>query len=244
MRHFFVDDRPAIGELAALKSEDSDHLLRVLRAREGDEIQIAWNEDLYRGMLEIIGNRAFVRVEEALAREEEKAQLVLAQGVGKNQKTETVLKHATECGIDGFIPLQMDRSVSNLSKKYEGKKARFEKIAQEAAKQSNRRRVPDIGELLTVDELVEGAEPDDLLVVCYEGEAAVEIEDADLSSAKRIFLIIGPEGGFSEREVALLEEAKAAFVTMGERILRTETAGVVASYVMKRKRERGVHGAI
>ena len=244
MRHFFVDDRPAVGELAALKAEDSDHLLRVLRAREGDEIQIAWNESLYRGTLEIVGGRAFVRVEEALAREEEKAQLILAQGVGKNQKTETVLKHATECGIDGFVPLQMDRSVSNLSKKYEGKKARFEKIAQEAAKQSNRRRVPDIGELLTVDELIEGAEPDDLLVVCYEGEAAVEIEDADLSRAKRVFLIIGPEGGFSEREVALLEEAKAAFVTMGERILRTETAGVVASYVMKRKIERGGHGAI
>ena len=118
MRHFFVDDRPVVGELAALKAEDSDHLLRVLRAREGDEIQIAWDKSLYRGMLEIVGNRAFVRVEEALAREEEKAQLILAQGVGKNQKTETVLKHATECGIDGFIPLQMDRSVSNLSKKY------------------------------------------------------------------------------------------------------------------------------
>ena len=122
MRHFFVDDRPVLGELAALKAEDSDHLLRVLRAREGDEIQIAWSESLYRGMLEIVGGRAFVRVEEALAREEEKAPLILAQGVGKNQKTETVLKHATECGIDGFIPLQMDRSVSNLSKKYEGKR--------------------------------------------------------------------------------------------------------------------------
>ena len=238
MRHFFVDEKPVVGERAILRDEDRDHLLRVLRAKEGDVLQIAWNESLFRGTLEIIGGEAFVRVEEAVEKKAVSTELFLAQGVGKNQKTETVLKHATECGIDGFIPLQMDRSVSNLTKKYEGKKARFEKIAEEAAKQSNRRRVPLVGDLLTVDG------PDDLLLVCYEGEAAVEIEDALLDSAEKIYVIIGPEGGISDREVALLHDAKAQFITMGERILRTETAGIVASYVIKRKIERGPHAAI
>lgn len=244
MRHFFVDERPVVGERAILREEDRDHLLRVLRAKEGDVLQIAWNESLFRGTLEIIGGEAFVRVEEAVEEKAVSTELFLAQGVGKNQKTETVLKHATECGIDGFIPLQMDRSVSNLTKKYEGKKARFEKIAEEAAKQSNRRRVPVVGDLLTVDGLIAATGPDDLLLVCYEGEAAVEIEDALLDSAEKIYVIIGPEGGFSDREVSLLHNAKAQFITMGERILRTETAGIVASYVIKRKIERGPHAAI
>lgn len=244
MRHFFVDEKPVVGERTILREEDREHLLRVLRAKEGDALQIAWNESLYRGTLEIIGDRAFVRVEEAVEEKDGSTELILAQGVGKNQKTETVLKHATECGIDGFIPLQMDRSIANLTKKYDGKKTRFEKIAKEAAKQSNRRRVPVVGDLLTVDELIAAADPKDMLIVCYEGEASVEIEDALLDSAEKVYVIIGPEGGFSEREVALLHEAKAQFITMGERILRTETAGIVASYVMKRKIERGVHAAI
>lgn len=244
MRHFFVDEQPVVGERTILCEEDRDHLLRVLRAKEGDALQIAWNESLYRGKLEIIGGEAFVRVEEAVEEKEGSTQLFLAQGVGKNQKTETVLKHATECGIDGFIPLQMDRSVANLTKKYEGKRARFEKIAEEAAKQSNRRRVPVVGDLLTIDGLIEAAGPGDLLLVCYEGEAAVEIEEADLASAEKVYVIIGPEGGFSDREAALLQEAKAQFITMGERILRTETAGIVASFVIKRKIERGSHASI
>lgn len=244
MRHFFVDEQPVVGERAILCEEDREHLLRVLRAKEGDALQIAWNESLFRGRLEIIGGEAFVLVEEAVEEKDVSAQLILAQGVGKNQKTETVLKHATECGIDGFIPLQMDRSVANLTKKYDGKKARFEKIAEEAAKQSNRRRVPVVGDLLTVDGLINSVTDRDLLLVCYEGEAAVEIEDARLGSAEKIYVVIGPEGGFSDREVVLLREAKAQFITMGERILRTETAGIVASFVMKRKIERGSHAAI
>lgn len=244
MRHFFVDEQPVVGERAILREEDREHLLRVLRAKEGDALQIAWNESLFRGRLEIIGDEAFVLVEEAVEEKDVSTQLILAQGVGKNQKTETVLKHATECGIDGFIPLQMDRSVANLTKKYDGKKARFEKIAEEAAKQSNRRRVPVVGDLLTVDGLINSVTDRDLLLVCYEGEAAVEIEDARLDSAEKIYVVIGPEGGFSDREVALLQEAKAQFITMGERILRTETAGIVASFVIKRKIERGSHAAI
>ena len=83
-----------------------------------------------------------------------------------------------------------------------------------------------------------------MLLVCYEGEAAVEIEEADLALAEKVYVIIGPEGGFSEREVALLQEAKAQFITMGERILRTETAGIVASFIIKRKIERGSHASI
>lgn len=238
MRHFFVDKTPKIGGSVPLDLKDSDHLLRVLRASEGDALQIASEEGIFRGTLHIEGNRGWVKIDEKIEIREKSARLILAQGVGKNQKTETVLKHATECGIDGFIPVQTDRSVSNLAKKYGSKKQRFEKIAAEAAKQSNRAHIPVVGDLLAVDALLDriGAGK---LVVCYEGEEDRDLLDLDVERGRDIYLLIGAEGGFSDREVKLLKERGASFVTMGPTILRTETAGVVASYVLARLMERG-----
>ena len=238
MRQFFVQEKPVIGHYARLDGEDSFHLLRVLRKEDGAEILLAHEGVQYLGKLHIIEDEAFVMVEEQVREEEDRGRLVLCQGVGKNQKTELVLKHATECGIDGFIPVQTDRSVSNLSRKYEGKRKRFEKIAEEAAKQSNRRLIPDIGDLWTIDDLVENLGEEDVLVVCYEGEEERDIMDLSFDGTGTVYLLIGAEGGLSPREVDLLED-KAIFVTMGDSILRTETAGIVASYVLRRLMERG-----
>lgn len=238
MRQFFVEEKPAIGQYSRLDKEDSFHLLRVLRKEEGAEILLAYEGTQFLGKLYIIEDEAFVMVEEQLPDEGKGSRLILCQGVGKSQKTELVLKHATECGIDGFIPIQTDRSVSNLSKKYEGKRKRFEKIAEEAAKQSNRRLIPEIGDLWTVDDLVENLGEEDVLVVCYEDEEEQDIMDLSFSGEGTVYLLIGAEGGLAPREIELLED-KGIFVTMGDSILRTETAGIVASYVLRRLMERG-----
>lgn len=238
MRQFFVEEKPVIGQYSRLDKEDSFHLLRVLRKEEGAEILLAYEGTQFLGKLHIIEDEAFVMVEEQLPDEGKGSRLILCQGVGKSQKTELVLKHATECGIDGFIPIQTDRSVSNLSKKYEGKRKRFEKIAEEAAKQSNRRLIPEIGDLWMVDDLVENLEDEDVLVVCYEDEEERDIMDLSFSGEGTVYLLIGAEGGLAPREIELLED-KGIFVTMGDSILRTETAGIVASYVLRRLMERG-----
>lgn len=238
MRQFFVEEKPVIGQYSRLDKEDSFHLLRVLRKEEGAEILLAYEGTQFLGKLHIIEDEAFVMVEKQLRKKDNRGRLVLCQGVGKSQKTELVLKHATECGIDGFIPIQTDRSVSNLSKKYEGKRKRFEKIAEEAAKQSNRRLIPEIGDLWMVDDLVENLEDEDVLVVCYEDEEERDIMDLSFSGEGTVYLLIGAEGGLAPREIELLED-KGIFVTMGDSILRTETAGIVASYVLRRLMERG-----
>ncbi|MDD7362752.1 MAG: RsmE family RNA methyltransferase [Peptoniphilus sp.] len=239
MRQFFVEEKPAVGSRVRLAPEDERHLLRVLRAEEEEPIQVAHGGELFRGRLKIEDGGAFVSIEEKVEVERTEGRLVLAQGVGKNQKTETVLKHGTECGIDAFIPVQTDRSVSNLAKKYSTKRTRFEKIAEEAAKQSNRSRVPTIGDLLTVDGLIDAVGEDSDLIVCYEGDVKRDILDLDLAADRDAYVLVGAEGGLSEREVARLEKSGAIFVTMGPNILRTETAGIVASYVLSRLMERG-----
>lgn len=238
LRQFFVKDKPVIGNYAKLDGEDSFHLLRVLRKEEGADILLAYEGTQFLGKLHIIEDEAFVMVEEQLPDEGEGSRLVLCQGVGKSQKTELVLKHATECGIDGFIPIQTDRSVANLSKKYDSKRKRFEKIAEEAAKQSNRRLIPDVGDLWTVDDLVDNLSEEDVLVVCYEGEEERDIMDLSFEKKGTVYVLIGAEGGLAPREVKLLE-GKGIFVTLGDSILRTETAGIVASYVVRRLMERG-----
>lgn len=238
LRQFFVEEKPVTGQYSRLDKEDSFHLLRVLRKEEGAEILLAYEGMQFLGKLHTIEGEAFVMVEKQLREKVNRSHLVLCQGVGKSQKTELVLKHATECGIDGFIPIQTDRSVSNLSKKYEGKRKRFEKIAEEAAKQSNRRLIPEIGDLWMVDDLVENLEDEDVLVVCYEDEEERDIMDLSFSGEGTVYLLIGAEGGLAPREIELLED-KGIFVTMGDSILRTETAGIVASYVLRRLMERG-----
>lgn len=238
LRQFFVEEKPVTGQYSRLDKEDSFHLLRVLRKEEGEEILLAYEGMQFLGKLHTIDGEAFVMVEKQLREKDNRGHLVLCQGVGKSQKTELVLKHATECGIDGFIPIQTDRSVSNLSKKYEGKRKRFEKIAEEAAKQSNRRLIPEIGDLWTVDDLVENLGEEDVLVVCYEDEEEQDIMDLSFSGEGTVYLLIGAEGGLAPREIELLED-NGIFVTMGDSILRTETAGIVASYVLRRLMERG-----
>lgn len=211
MRHFFVNEAPVIGGLVRLNAKDEDHLLRVLRAENHMPLQIAYCGEVFRGILEITDGTAYVRIEEKIGNHRSRQRLILAQGVGKNQKTETVLKHATECGIDGFIPVQTDRSISNLSKKYNEKKKRFEKIATEAAKQSNRKQVPEIGELVGVEGLIERQNDRSVLVVCYEGDVAEDIMDMEFSEKEDIYVLIGAEGGISEREIVVENKDKQSF---------------------------------
>lgn len=239
MRHFFLPSQPKLGQFVCLSPKDSNHLIRVLRARLGKEISLAFEGQVYRGRFHSVEEGlAKIYVEEVLDQNSLETKLILCQGVAKGQKMDSIFMHGTEVGVDIFYPVQMQRSVADIGKKYPAKKARYEKIVEEAAKQSNRKVIPKVGELITVKEICEKRGQSDLLIACYEGEEQVDLEDLDLSSYKNIYYVIGPEGGFSPEEIELLQEKGALSVSLGERILRTETAGVVAGYVIKRKLER------
>lgn len=238
MRHFFVSERPIPKKHVALSSADSRHLLQVLRAKSGMEIQVAYDGSLYRGRLVAIRCDAFVAVEEEIPMEGPLASVVLVQSVGKGQKLEAVIKHATECGVDAFLPLQAKRSVSDLTKKYESKRIRYEKIAQEAAKQSNRRHIPEILDLADMESFLACTKENDEILVCYEEERQQDILDVELRLQGDVYVVVGPEGGFDPEEIARLKEANAKFVSLGDTILRTETAGVIGGYIAARLVER------
>lgn len=239
MRHFFVNNPINEDGYVFLSQEDSNHLLRVLRWPLGKELSVSINEKQYLGIFEKEENSlAKISIVKEIVGERKTAELVLCQGVAKGQKMESILIHGTEVGVDHFIPMQMDHCVSDLRKKYSSKKQRYEKIVLEAAKQSNRLEVPTVNELYTVDQLLEELQEKDGIVLCYENEEDLGLESLELENFERVFLIIGPEGGISNRELELLEEKKAKIVSLGNRILRTETAAIVASYTLKRMIER------
>lgn len=238
MRHFFLEEKPQINQEVLLSKKDSDHLQRVLRAKRGKVLSLAYEGETYKGVFQGVDQGlARVFVQETIDKEIDTKDLILCQGVPKGQKLEEILMHCTEIGVDAFYPVQMDRSISNLRQKYDTKKPRYQKIVEEAAKQSNRKHIPLVGNLLSFKEIFNLIEENDLCIACYENEDKVDLEDLNLSSYKRVFYIIGPEGGFSPEETDYLKQEGALSVSLGRRILRTETAGIVAGYVIRRKLE-------
>lgn len=238
MRHFFTETEPKIGQVMSLSEKDSNHLLRVLRAKIGKKVSLAYKGSIYEGTFTSIENSmAQILVNGKIRETENTNQLILCQGVPKGQKLDDILMHCTEVGVDQFYLIQMERSVSDLSKKFETKKIRFKKIIEEAAKQSNRSVIPQMNDLITIKDIFSIIGENDLLVACYEDEEQVDLEDINFQGYENIYYIVGPEGGFSINEIEVLREKKAVSVSLGNRILRTETAGVVAGYVIKRRLE-------
>lgn len=235
MRHFFIDEEPKIGRHILLSEEDSHHLINVLRREPGEMVTVSYKGSVYQGIFIKESNElATIEITQSIDVETER-EIILCQGVLKGQKIEEIFQHGTEVGINRFIPLQMKNSVSNLTKKYDRKRRRYNKILEEAAKQSKSPKIPKLENLMTVEELLMTIDKEDLLLVPYEHETQLFISEVDLSSYKKIYYIIGPEGGFDPIEIDLLEKAGAQFCSLGNRILRAETAAVATGFFLRSK---------
>jgi len=158
----------------------------------------------------------------------------IAQSLPKGDKFETVIQKGTEIGVTAFIPFVSARTIVQYDAKKETKRlARWRKIAKEAAEQAHRGKVPDVREAIGWKELLKLAGEAALTVFCYEKEDGTQLKDV-LRSAPRpvdgpILVVIGPEGGFTESEAEEAENAGCKLTGLGRRILRTETAGMVAA---------------
>ena len=213
---------------------DIRHMLKVMRMKEGDQIDVSdsvqWeyraeilsaDEDLV--LLSILDKQKFAR--------EPKTEVTLFQGIPKAGKMETIIQKCVELGVHDIVPVFMDRTVvvekGNFSKKLE----RWQKISDEAVKQCKRGVIPQICDQVRTADLAGMLGDYDLVLFPYENEDVYTIKDClrGLSpKPKRVAVIIGPEGGFSDREVEAMDEISAAKVTLGKTILRTETAGMAA----------------
>lgn len=239
MYQFFVPCENIQGNRIVITGEDVNHIKNVLRMKIGEEIAVSNGEDgkEYRCGIEEIGEEIvcslrFVKEDGV----ELPSKITLFQGLPKADKMELIVQKAVELGAYEIVPVSMKRCVVKLdNKKQQSKIARWQSIAEAAAKQSKRSIIPQISSVMTMKQALSYAKGMDMLFVPY------ELAD-DMSKTRELFdkikpgqhigFFIGPEGGFDEQEIQLALEAGAQPITLGKRILRTETAGLAVLSIL------------
>lgn len=241
MYQFFVEPQQIQDRTIIITGSDVNHIRNVLRMKPGEEIAVSNGLDgkEYRCGIEsftqdeVICTLRFVKEEGV----ELTSRIFLFQGLPKADKMELIVQKAVELGVYEIIPVVVRRCVVKLDeKKAAGKIARWQGIAEAAAKQSKRAVIPNVHPVMHMKEAVERARSMDVRLIPYElagdmGRTKAIIET--VKPGKDIAVFIGPEGGFEESEVRMATEAGIEPVTLGRRILRTETAGLtVLSWLM------------
>lgn len=232
MHRFYADEAGLTGDTARLAQEDARHAFRVLRMRPGEKLELFANENRYAAELVAIDeNEALCRVVEQLPSTEARLRITLYQGLPKADKMELIVQKAVELGAARIVPVAMSRCVVQLSARDGAKKQeRWQKIAREATKQSARCVLPPVDAPISMKQLLQRLQEHEAAIVPWEdargyGLAAFHQEHPDVTD---VAIVIGPEGGMSPEEIAMMQAASCRSVTLGPRILRTETAGLAA----------------
>lgn len=222
MNRFFAQPE---GETATLSAADTHHLKRVLRARIGDAVEIAHNGHAYTGEIVALDPLGRVRITGEAASGEPELVIRLVQALVKGDKMDWIVQKAVELGVTSIQPVSTRYSDVKLTGERAAKKVEhWQHVAEAAAKQCKRSRIPGVFFPKPLAQAIEEAKGS-RIVFCYE---KAEESLFGLHNETPIHVFIGPEGGFSEEEVLLFKEAGARPVSLGPRILRTETAGIVA----------------
>lgn len=236
MSKFFVDKSQIVQNCGVLTGSDVSHIARVLRLGTGDSLLLCDGEGLdYEARIQSASkDEIVVEILRSYPCENEpETRVTLFQGLPKQGKMEWIIEKCTEMGISDIVPVQMARSVVKLSPEQAEKKLeRWQKTAREAAKQCGRGRIPKVHMPVTIDSLTKEQLPEFLLLP-YEAEQTATVREALMGNkAATAGIFIGPEGGFEPEEAECLQSLGAHCVTLGPRILRTETAGLAALTVL------------
>ena len=233
MNSFYIEGRGAVGSTVELKPEDARHCAQVLRMERGEEFYaVGEGGDRFLAELcEVSKERCAALLREKLSDNEAELRVTVYQGLPKADKLELVVQKLTELGAARLVPVKMERCVVRLSDKDAQKKQeRLQKIAREAAKQCKRGGCLEVAAPQTWKQLRDQMAAHDLLLVPWEDAQGFGLKAAReaFPEARDVGIVIGPEGGMSENEVRALEELGAKQITLGPRILRTETAAIAA----------------
>ena len=242
MYHFFVEPGQVHEDYVEILGGDVNHMKNVLRMKPGEEITVSDGFGHEYGCKVAFLEEDAVRAEILERREvsvELPSELVLYQCLPKGDKMELIIQKAVELGAARVVPVASRRCVVKLDqKKAESKRKRWQAIAESAAKQSGRAVIPEVGPVLSFKEALRDAERLDIRLIPYEcadelltkeGQTPMEQTRRLLMEIKRgqsVGIFIGPEGGLEKEEVATAMEAGTRPITLGKRILRTETAGL------------------
>lgn len=237
MHRFYVKDGLNIGRgKIDIKGDEARHIRDVLRLKSGDDVALfdGLGQE-FRGRIELI-TRDSVSVDivdEIKRGTESPLEIVLGQGLPKSDKMELIIQKSTELGVSRIVPIITERVIPRSFNP--DRLERWEKIAVEACKQSGRVRLPVISEPESIHEFLAGTDKTSLRLVPWEGEKVVSLKDTLPSSLEtgKISFIVGPEGGLSEDEVLLATKSGYIPVSLGKRILRTETVSLTLLSILQ-----------
>ncbi len=231
MRRFYIDPRQINGDTVELTTEESRHVRTVLRLQPGDEIELVdGSGSAYSARIRSIsGSRVQAMVHASFHPASESAlELTIAVGFLKEKKMDLLVRHLTELGITRFQPLWTERAIARPSQsRLESRMDRWHSIAREAVKQSRRAMAPEIAWPLPYEEMLHAVRPSQTKIIFW--EKARQPLTATLNpkqDSRDAFVMIGPEGGFSENEGQTAVDCGFIPVWLGPRILRSETAAI------------------
>ena len=235
MQRYFCNSN---NDIFNLSKEDSYHITKVMRYSIGDKIEIVNNKCLY--ISEIIETNPLV-----VAKEIEKVDctdttlnVTIVQSLVNEQKMDYILQKGTELGVEDFIPLITTRSVVKVNDKVNKKVERWNTITKEASEQSKRLTIPKVNNPYTIKELI--SLDYDYKILCSVNEVSKDIKTvlSNVKESDKILVVIGPEGGFTKEEESKLIEGGFISVSLGNRVLRTETASLfvlsIINYIFMR----------
>lgn len=238
MRRFYIDPRQISGDTVELTEDESRHLCTVLRLEPGDEIELVDGSGYaYSARIRSTsGSRVQAVVKAGFRPATESAlKLTLAMGFLKEKKMDLLVRHLTELGITRFQPLWTERAIARPPQnRLDSRMDRWQSIAREAVKQSRRALVPEIARPVSYDEVLHSARPSQTKIIFWENARQSITGSLDPEQGSRDALVmIGPEGGFSEKEGRAAIDCGFIPVLLGPRILRAETAAITACALLQ-----------
>lgn len=234
MQRYFVRPEYFSEKSVSIIGDDVHHITKVLRYNIGDKIICCNNKgyDVISEIVHINSEKVVCNIVSIIEKNREPSvKITLAQALPKSDKMDFIIQKGTEIGITAFLPFHSERTIVQLNDQKEQKKLeRWGKIAKEAAEQSHRSKIPDILPVVSYKELLKNID-NSFALIAFEKEDSITLFKAieNFPELKEILLIIGPEGGFTDKEVELAIEYGAISISLGKRILRAETAGFVGA---------------
>lgn len=235
MPKFFVKTKQIENDKITIIGTDVNHIKNVLRLKEKAELEICDSEkqeNYLCSINKIQEDKIECTIKEKLQETTEpKTKVTIFQGLPKSDKMEFIIQKSVELGANDITPVEMARCVVKLNEKDKSKKIeRWQKISEVAAKQCQRDIIPKINQIITIKDICKILNDYDAIIVAYEKETnnsiKQELKTIKQENFKKIGIVIGPEGGLEEKEVETLKENGAKVITLGKRILRTETVAL------------------
>lgn len=221
---FFVDDLPTtVGGLYEFANDDANHAIRVLRMQVGAEFTLSDGQGSWSQVVaqEVKKKSMQVRVLDSGFQEPLATTITVIQALPKGDRAKEAVELLTEAGVDRIVPWAATRSIGKGSDK-------FAITAREASKQSRRFRIPEVTQVATIAQICEAIKLSDLAIVFHESATAKLSDQVSSHNVEHLLIIIGPEGGLTDEEIATFSECGAKVAQMGRPIVRSAHAGIAA----------------